>query len=89
MTPDLDARDPRIGGVDPDTWRAAPHPDNPDGDRIGCWLILAGDMEDEPDVWIEVIAEHPGDVAEFVAAAVRNEYARLTAAKPRPLEEYQ
>ncbi|TDD97673.1 hypothetical protein [Actinomadura rubrisoli] len=74
----LTNEDPHIGGVDIDTWRAQPAPDNPGGTRTRCWVILAGEY-DETDVWIEVHAEYPKDVAEFIVQAVRNEHARQQA----------
>lgn len=72
--------DPRIGGVDTYTWRAIPHPDNKTGNRLGGWCVVAGDYADEgePDVLIEVTAEYPQDVAEFIVTAVCNEHARQT-----------
>jgi hypothetical protein len=76
--------DPRLGGVDADTWRAVPAPANPGGSRSQAWVIVAGDYasEGEPDVWIEVLdAEFPKDVAEFIVQAVQNEYARQTRAE--------
>jgi hypothetical protein len=64
-------QDPRLGGVDVDTWRAVPAEGNPDGRRTRGWNIVAGDG-DEADVWIEVQgAEYPKDVAEFIVAAGR------------------
>ena len=72
--------DPRIGSVDIATWRAAPGPGNPGGNRGGSWVIVAGDMSDEPDVFIEIqAAEYPQDIAEFIVDAVRNEHARQAA----------
>ncbi|WP_345475951.1 hypothetical protein, partial [Actinoallomurus oryzae] len=78
--------DPRIGSVDIDTWHAIPAPkDAAPEERLGGYCIVAGDC-DEADVWIEVTAEHPKDVAEFIVQAVRNEYAsqpRLTNGRTR------
>jgi hypothetical protein len=65
-------QDPRLGGVDVDTWRAVPAEGNPDGRRTRAWNIVAGDYDDEPDVWITIEAEYPRDVAEFIVAAVRS-----------------
>jgi hypothetical protein len=74
--------DPRIGSVDITTWQAIPHPDNKTSARTGGWCVVAGDL-DEADVWIDVEAEYPKDVAEFIVEAVRNEYARLFAPELR------
>jgi hypothetical protein len=71
---------PRIGGVDIDTWQAVPAPKPGDCDpeeRLGGYCVVAGDS-DEAAVWIEVTAEYPQAVAEFIVTAVQNEYARQT-----------
>lgn len=65
----------RIGNTDINTWRAIPAPKNTDPERLGTWCVVAGEYE-EADVWIEVTAEHPQDVAEFIVQAVRNEHER-------------
>jgi len=73
--------DTRIGTTYVDSWQARPAPCNPDGHRTGLWIIDAGDYahEGEADVYIEVTAEYPKDVAEFIVQAVRNEWARVNA----------
>lgn len=61
----------QIGTDDVMTWRAVPTPNNPSGDELGSWLVVAGDG-DEVDVYIEVItAEYPKRVAEFIVSAVQ------------------
>ena len=65
----------RLCVTDIASWRTRPHPDNEDGDRLGPWLIVAGD---ENDVWIEVShVEYPKDVAEFIVEAVQQHATRL------------
>lgn len=60
----------QLGTEDVHTWHARPHPDNPDGDELGAWLVTAGD--DEPDVWIEVLhTEYPERLAKFLVDAVQ------------------
>jgi hypothetical protein len=82
ITPEIQTHDdPRIGGVDAYTWRAIPHPDNKTSARTSGWCVVAGDL-DEADVWVDVTAEYPKDVAEFIAQAVIGEHSRLT--NPRP-----
>lgn len=71
---------PRIGGVDIYTWRAIPAPKEPDLERLGGYCVIAGEYE-EADVWIEVTAEHPKEVAEFIVEAVQ------TVAEIKPLPE--
>ena len=61
-----------IGTSDVQTWQAMPAENNPSGDELGAWAVVAGDG-DEADVYLDVTAEYPKRVAEFVAAAVRNE----------------
>jgi hypothetical protein len=72
----------QVGTAGPGSWRAAPAPCNPDGDEQGTWAVVAGDPGEEADLYFEITAECPKDVAEFIVAAVR-EYAsasRFTAA---------
>jgi hypothetical protein len=70
VTPD----NTHVGTSDVQTWRAVPAEINPSGDELGAWAVVAGDGE-EPDVYLDVTAEYPQRVAEFVAAAVRAEAA--------------
>lgn len=82
MTTTTIEADPRIGTLDVSTWQAIPAPKPGDCDpeeRLGGYCVVAGDC-DEADVWIEVTAEHPEKVAEFIVQAVQNEYASLTPA---------
>lgn len=65
----------RLCVTDIASWHARPHPDNEDGDKLGPWLISAGD---ENDVWIEVLhVEYPKHVAEFMVEAVQAHATRL------------
>jgi hypothetical protein len=64
-----------VGTNDVQTWRAAPAENNPSGDELGAWAVVAGDGE-EADVYLDITAEYPQRVAEFVAGAVRNEAGR-------------
>ena len=64
-----------VGTNDVQTWRAVPAENNPSGDELGAWAVVAGDGE-EADVYLDVTAEYPQRVAEFVAGAVRNEAGR-------------
>lgn len=76
--------DPRIGTAEVDTWRAVPWESirrEDDGWR-GGYCVVAGDC-DEVDVYIEVSAECPKDVAEFIVRAVQNEWTRLQATTDR------
>ncbi|MFG2245532.1 hypothetical protein [Spirillospora sp. NPDC048823] len=63
-----------LGTSDTETWRAVPAEINPSGDELGAWAVVAGDGE-EADVYLQVTAEYPRRVAEFVAAAARAEAA--------------
>jgi hypothetical protein len=65
----------QIGTADVATWRAVPARCNPLADEQGAWAVIAGDSE-EPDLYIEITAENPGQVAEFLAAAVREHACR-------------
>ena len=65
----------QIGTTDVETWRAVPAEINPSGDELGAWAVVAGDGEDA-DVYLDITAEYPKRVAEFVTAAVRGEVAR-------------
>ncbi|WP_433187792.1 hypothetical protein [Actinoallomurus sp. CA-150999] len=64
----------QVGTSDVQTWRAVPAQNNPSGDELGAWAVVAGDGE-EADVFLDVTAEYPQRVAEFVATAVRAEAA--------------
>lgn len=65
-----------------ETWRAVPAEINLSGDEIGAWAVVAGDGE-EADIYLQVAAEYPRRVAEFVAEAVRTEAANRRAAGHR------
>jgi hypothetical protein len=62
--------------MDVQTWQAVPADNNPAADEMGTWAVVAGDG-DEADVYVEVSAEYPKRVAEFLATAVRNEAGRV------------
>jgi hypothetical protein len=64
-----------IGTSDVETWQAVPAENNLSGDELGSWAVVAGDGE-EADVYLDVTAEYPKRVAEFVVAAIRGEAAR-------------
>jgi hypothetical protein len=64
-----------LGTYDAETWRAVPADTNPTGNEGGAWAVVAGDGE-EFDVYLEVTAEYPHRVAQFVAAAVQAEAVR-------------
>lgn len=66
----------QIGTMDVETWQAVPTDNNPAADEMGAWAVVAGDGG-EADVYLEVSAEYPKRVAEFVATAVRNEAGRV------------
>jgi hypothetical protein len=67
----------QIGTADVDTWRVVPAVCNPGHDDRGAWAVAAGDVGEEPDLYFEISAESPKEVAEFIVAAVR-EHARTT-----------
>lgn len=60
----------QLGTHDVMTWRARPSASNPTEAENGCWTVIAGEAEDEPDVYLEISAEHPKHVADFIVAAV-------------------
>jgi hypothetical protein len=61
----------QLGTDDVMTWRVVPSASNPDEAQHGGWAIIAGDIEDEPDVYAEIGAENSKQVAEFIVTAVR------------------
>jgi hypothetical protein len=67
----------QIGTADVGTWRVVPAACNPGQDERGAWAVAAGDPGEEPDLYVEIAAESPKQVAEFIVAAVR-EYAHAT-----------
>jgi len=90
MTTTTTDPDPRIGTFDVDTWQAIPAPKPGDCDpeeRLGGHCIVAGDC-DEADVWIEVTAEYPEKVAEFIVQAVQNEWAAVNSSVPVKVPDY-
>lgn len=69
--------------ADPATWRAVALADSHTHPG-GQWAIVAGDYTDqgEPDLYIEITAEHPRHVAEVVITAARQLAARDSAPAP-------
>lgn len=69
--------------ADPATWRAVALADSHTHPG-GQWAIVAGDYADqgEPDLYIEITAEHPQHVAEVVITAARQLAARDSAPAP-------
>jgi hypothetical protein len=54
-------------------WHAVPGPGNEEADPSGPWLVLAGPIDDDPDICVEVTAaEHLKAVAEFLANAAQH-----------------
>jgi hypothetical protein len=72
----------QVGSAGTESWRAEPAPSNPEGEDQGTWAVLAGDPGEEADLYFEITAECPRDVAEFIVAAVREHASasRFTAA---------
>jgi hypothetical protein len=61
----------QIGTADVGTWRVVPAACNPGEDEQGAWAVAAGDAGEEPDLYFEISAERPKQVAEFIVVAVR------------------
>ncbi|HTP15618.1 MAG TPA: hypothetical protein VMK13_07245 [Streptosporangiaceae bacterium] len=61
----------QVGTADAGTWRVVPAACNPAADDQGAWAVAAGDGGEEPDLYFEIGAECPKQVAEFIVAAVR------------------
>jgi hypothetical protein len=59
----------QAGTADVSTWRVVPAPCNPGGDEQGGWAVAGGDAGDDPDLYFEISAECPKQVAEFIVAA--------------------
>lgn len=72
----------QVGSAGAGSWHAEPAPCNPEGEEHGTWAVMAGDPGEEPDLYFEITAECPKDVAEFIVAAVREHAStsRFTAA---------
>jgi hypothetical protein len=69
--------DRRTGDLDVSTWRAAPAESNVARDDNGSWVVLGGDSVDAPEIYFEISAEHPRQVAEFIVAAVQQHAGRM------------
>jgi hypothetical protein len=61
----------QVGSAGAESWRAEPAPCNPEKEERGTWAVMAGDPGEEADLYFEITAESPKDVAEFIVAAVR------------------
>jgi hypothetical protein len=61
----------QIGTADVGTWRVIPASCNPGSSEHGAWAVVAGDAGEEPDLYFEITAEAPKQVAEFIVEAVR------------------
>jgi phosphatidate phosphatase APP1 len=81
-----DAWQAAMGTTDPATWRAVPAACNPAGNPDGAWAVVAGDGE-EADIYCEVTAEHPQQVAELIAEAIRVHAGVETATERRAAAE--